>query len=79
MPPVVLLSYRLSGTITDPPLNQWATAYGLGDATWPAVKMPWVFVVDGQGIVRAKYTNVIGSADIDVILSQVTGRVQAGG
>ncbi len=69
----------LSGSITDPPLNDFARAYGLGDATWPAVRMPWVFVVDGQGAVRAKYTNIIGSADIDVILSQVTGRVAAGG
>ena len=31
--------------------------------------MPWVFVVDGDGIVRAKYQGVMGSADIDVILS----------
>jgi protein SCO1/2 len=69
----------LSGSITDPPLNAYARAYGLGDATWPGVKMPWVFVVDGQGVVRAKYTNIIGSADIDVILSEITGRAAAGG
>jgi hypothetical protein len=63
----------LSGPITDPPLNQWAAAWGLGDATWPATDMPWIFVVDGQGIVRAKATGIIGTADIDVILSQYLG------
>ncbi len=33
--------------------------------------MPWIFVVDGNGIVRAKYTGIVGSADIDVILTQI--------
>ncbi len=61
----------LSGSITDPPLNRYSLAWGLGDATWPATKMPWIFVVDGQGIVRAKYTGIVGSADVDVILSQI--------
>ena len=35
--------------------------------------MPWIFVVDGQGIVRAKATGIIGTADIDVILSEYLG------
>jgi len=35
--------------------------------------MPWIFVVDGDGTVRAKYTGLVGTADIDVILTQVTG------
>jgi protein SCO1/2 len=69
----------LSGTLTDPPLNKYARAYGLGDATWPATKMPWIFVVDGNGIVRAKYTGIVGSADIDVILAQLEEEEQAAG
>ena len=63
----------LDGPITNPPLNQWAAAWGLGDATWPATDMPWIFVVDGQGIVRAKATGIIGTADIDVVLSELLG------
>ncbi|HEY5436776.1 MAG TPA: SCO family protein [Candidatus Limnocylindrales bacterium] len=63
----------LSGPITDPPLNQYSRAFGIGPAPWPAVSMPWIFVVDGQGIMRAKYTGIIGSADVDVIVSLITG------
>jgi hypothetical protein len=63
----------LNGAITNPPLNQWSAAWGLGDATWPATDMPWIFVVDGNGIVRAKATGIIGTADIDVILSELLG------
>ena len=33
--------------------------------------MPWIFVVDRHGTVRAKYYGVIGSADVDVILTQL--------
>ena len=47
-------------------------AWGIGPAPWPAVSMPWIFVVDGTGIVRAKYQGIIGSADIDVMLSLIT-------
>ena len=61
----------LSGSLTDPPLNKYSRAFGLGDATWPGTKMPWIFVVDGNGTVRAKYTGIVGSADIDVILTQI--------
>jgi len=63
----------LSGDIANPPVNRWARAWGLGDATWPPTAMPWIFVVDGAGIVRAKYTGVMGSADVDVILSLISG------
>ncbi len=69
----------LSGDIANPPLNQWARAFGLGDTVWPAVKMPWAFVVDGQGIVRAKYEGIIGSTDVDVIVSLITGNGVIGG
>ena len=33
--------------------------------------MPWVFVVDATGIVRAKYQGVMGSDDIDVIVALI--------
>jgi protein SCO1/2 len=69
----------LSGSLTDPPLNRYASAFGLGDAAWPATKMPWIFVVDASGTVRAKYTGIVGSADVDVILTQVLGAGAAGG
>jgi protein SCO1/2 len=69
----------LSGTIENPPLNQWARAFGLGDTVWPAVKMPWAFIVDGQGIVRAKYEGIIGSTDVDIIISLITGNGVIGG
>ena len=69
----------LSGDIANPPLNRYTRAWGIGDVTWTALNMPWVFVVDGSGIVRAKYTGIVGSADVDVILSQVTGQGLLGG
>jgi cytochrome oxidase Cu insertion factor (SCO1/SenC/PrrC family) len=64
----------LSGDIADPPLNEQARAFGLGDAVWPSTDMPWIFVVDGDGILRAKYRGVVGTADVDLILSEITGR-----
>jgi hypothetical protein len=70
----------LSGSIDNPPLNQWARAFGLGGAVWDAKSVPWAFVVDGQGIVRAKYRGIIGSTDIDVIVSMIENNgVMAGG
>jgi protein SCO1/2 len=61
----------LRGTLSDPTLVPAAAAWGIGPTPWAATSMPWVFVVDGDGIVRAKYQGIIGSADIDVILSQI--------
>jgi protein SCO1/2 len=69
----------LSGDIASPPLNRFSRAWGIGDATWTGLDMPWVFVVDGSGIVRAKYTGIVGSADVDVIVSQITGQGLLGG
>jgi hypothetical protein len=63
----------LSGPLADPPLRDQARAFGLGEGPWPATEMPWVFIVDGDGIVRAKYTGIVGSADVDVILSLIEG------
>jgi protein SCO1/2 len=61
----------LLGTLSDPNLVPAAAAWGLGPDPWPATAMPWIFVVDGNGVVRAKYRDVIGSADVDVILSMI--------
>jgi hypothetical protein len=69
----------LNGSITDPPLNRYSRAFGLGPAPWTGVAMPWIFVVDGQGIVRAKYTGIMGSADVDVMLSMIQGKGVIGG
>lgn len=33
--------------------------------------MPWVFVVDGDGVVRARCQGVVGSDDLDVIVSLI--------
>ena len=63
----------LNGDLANPPLNSETRAFGIGDKTWSPLAMPWVFVVDGDGIVRAKYTGIVGSADVDVILSLIKG------
>jgi protein SCO1/2 len=61
----------LVGALSDPTLVPAAAAWGMGPDPWPATAMPWIFVVDGNGIVRAKYRDVIGSADVDVIISMI--------
>jgi hypothetical protein len=61
----------LRGSLADPPLVPSAFAWGIGGAPWGATSMPWVFVVDGAGVVRAKYQGVVGSNDLDVIISMV--------
>ncbi len=33
--------------------------------------MPWIFVVDGAGVVRAKYQGVVGTDEIDVVVSLI--------
>ena len=62
----------LDGALTDPPLTEVATAWGLGTAPWEATSMPWVFIVDGNGIIRAKYQGVLGSEDADVMVALIT-------
>lgn len=64
----------LDGDISDPPIGPIAGAWGIGDPPWGARSMPWVFVVDGNGIVRAKYQGLMGSDDVDVMLALLTGR-----
>ncbi len=59
----------LEGTLQDPRLTVPAEAWGVGAAPWGVGSMPWIFVVDGDGIVRAKYQGVVGTTDVDVLLS----------
>lgn len=66
---VVTYEPVIEGSIADPRLTDPAEAWGVGEAPWGVGSMPWIFVVDGDGIVRAKYQGVLGSADVDVILS----------
>jgi hypothetical protein len=66
---VVTTEPVLEGTLADPRLTEAAKAWGVGAAPWGVGSMPWIFIVDGDGIVRAKYQGVLGSADVDVILS----------
>jgi protein SCO1/2 len=61
----------LDGTLMDPTLVDAAAGWGIGGSPWGATSMPWIFVVDGTGTVRAKYQGVIGSDDVDVILSLI--------
>jgi protein SCO1/2 len=64
----------LRGDLAAPTLVGAADAWGTGSAPWGFGSMPWVFIVDGDGTVVAKYQGVIGSDDIDVILSWLAAR-----
>jgi len=59
------------GSLENPTLVPAADAWGVGPAPWGPTSMPWVFVVDGNGTVRAKYQGIVGSADIDVMLALI--------
>jgi protein SCO1/2 len=61
----------LDGTLEAPTLNDPAIAWGVGGDPWGAASMPWVFVVDGEGLVRAKYQGVMGSDDVDIVLALI--------
>ena len=58
-------------SLADPALTEPAAGWGLAGQPWGATSMPWVFIVDGNGIVRAKAEGVIGTDDIDVILALI--------
>jgi protein SCO1/2 len=68
---VVASTPVLDGSLDDPTLTDPAAAWGFGDAPWGARSMPWVFVVDGDGLVRAKYQGVMGTADVDVMVALI--------
>lgn len=61
----------LDGSLDDPSLTDASAAWGIGGDPWGAKSMPWVFVVDGHGIVRAKYQGIMGSTDVDVIVALI--------
>jgi protein SCO1/2 len=61
----------LEGSLGDPTLTDAAAGWGLAGDPWGPTLMPWVFVVDGNGIVRAKAEGVMGSDDVDVILALI--------
>jgi hypothetical protein len=61
----------LEGSLADPALTDVAAAWGIGSAPWGPTSMPWVFVVDGQGVIRAKYQGVMGSDDVDVLVALI--------
>ncbi|HEX7473550.1 MAG TPA: SCO family protein [Candidatus Limnocylindrales bacterium] len=61
----------LDGTLAAPHLTAVADAWGIGGDPWGPRSMPWLFVVDGNGIVRAKYQGVMGSDDVDVIVALI--------
>ena len=61
----------LDGDISNPRITEVARSWGLGYDQWGPASVPWVFIVDGNGIVVAEYTGVMGSDDIDVILSDI--------
>jgi hypothetical protein len=61
----------LRGSLDDPTLTAPADAWGIGGAPWGARSMPWIFVIDGNGLVRATFQGVIGSDEVDVIVSLI--------
>jgi protein SCO1/2 len=61
----------IRGSLSAPTMVPAADAWGVAGQPWGFGSMPWVFVVDGNGIVRAKYQGVVGSEDVDVILSML--------
>jgi hypothetical protein len=61
----------LEGSLSDPTLTDAAAGWGLAGDPWGPTAMPWVFLVDGNGIVRAKAEGVMGSDDVDVILALI--------
>ena len=76
---IVTSTPTLEGTLQDPVLTDVAEAWGVGSAPWGVGSMPWLFVVDGDGVVRAKYQGVMGSADVDVMLTLLAAEAKATG
>ena len=68
---VITNTPTLVGTLFHPTLVPAAEAWGLGTDPWGPTSMPWILIVDGSGVVRAKYQGIIGTADVDVMLSLV--------
>ena len=63
----------------DPPggparLASWSVAWGLASKGLGTASIPWVFVVDAGGRVRATFQGVIGSEEVGLALGEVAGR-----
>lgn len=56
----------LDPAVGPPRLAPWSEAWGIDVA-------PWVFVVDGSGIVRAKFSGVFGTEELRLALRSVAG------
>jgi protein SCO1/2 len=61
----------IRGSLSAPTLVAAAEAWGVGSAPWGAASMPWIFIVDEDGVIRAKYQGLVGSIDLDVIISLI--------
>jgi cytochrome oxidase Cu insertion factor (SCO1/SenC/PrrC family) len=64
----------LDGDGITPVFDDAAAAWGLGVPPHDQYSVPWVFIVDGAGIVRAKYHGVFGTDEVDIIVSQILGQ-----
>ena len=40
---------------------------------WGLLSEPWIFVVDGDGIVRGSFEGVVGEAELERALAEVEG------
>ncbi len=61
----------IRGSLSAPTIVPAADAWGVAGQRWGAGSMPWVFIVDGNGTIRAKYQGVVGSDDIDIIVALI--------
>lgn len=70
---------QTGATLTlDPPtgparLASWSLEWGLDDPAFGPASVPWVFVVDRQGVVQAVFQGVMGSEEIAIALADVAG------
>jgi hypothetical protein len=65
-----------AGLTLDPPdgpaaLADWSVAWGIGDPAFGPGSIPWVFVVDGDGVVSAAFQGVMGSEELAVALADL--------
>jgi hypothetical protein len=68
----------------DPPsgparLAPWSEAWGLASDGHGTASIPWVFVVDASGRVRATFQGIIGSEEVGLALGEVAGGQLNGG
>jgi hypothetical protein len=61
----------IRGSLSAPTMVPAADAWGVASQPWGAASMPWAFIVDGNGVLRAKYQGVLGSDDLDVIIALI--------